>query len=118
MNKKLHTILPLNRMLFLSVEKSPEKVKIIMNEIGTEIPKKIEANIPSIFITPEKRIMDEINKIPVANVHFRPKLSNNTPIIKNELIKKKMKIGVMTLNPYSIGKEFPNTKANANKAII
>ena len=116
--KKLHVILALNLMVFLSVEKSPEKVKIIMNEIGIEIPKNVDVKIASLFITPEKRILAEINKIPAANVHFRPKLSNKTPIIKNEPIKKKMNIGVITLNPYSIGKEFPKTNANANIAIM
>ena len=89
-----------------------------MNEIGIEIPKKVDANIASLFITPENRILAEINNIPAANVHFRPKLSNNTPIIKNEPMKKKIKIGVITLNPYSIGKEFPKTNANAKIAII
>ena len=117
-NKKVQVILPLNLIVFLSVEKSPEKVKIIMNEIGIEIPKNMDAKIPSLLITPEKSIMDEINKIPAAKVHFRPRLSNKTPIIKNELIKNIMNIGVITLNPYSIGKEFPNTNANANIAIM
>jgi hypothetical protein len=116
--KKLQVNLPLNRIVFLSVEKSPENVKIIMNEIGIEIPKNIDAKISSLSITPEKRIMDEMNKIPAATVHLRPKLSKKTPIIKNELIKKKMNNGVITLNPDSIGKEFPSEIANANKAII